>query len=93
MSMVTAEFAVLMRVRACNMLLRPAKRTKFHASNMRTFIVWPGLYDGTLGSCIYWLKKLSLEQKPIATCIYARIFHPSGKVKVFARNFDGLLLS
>ena len=35
-SMVTAEFAVLMRVRACNMLLRPAKRTKFHASNMRT---------------------------------------------------------
>ena len=35
-SMVTAEFPVLMRVRACNMLLRPAKRTKFHASNMRT---------------------------------------------------------
>ena len=34
--MVTAEFAVLMRVRECNMLLRPAKRTKFHASNMRT---------------------------------------------------------
>ena len=35
-SMVTAEFAVLMRVRACNMLLRPAKRTRFHSSNMRT---------------------------------------------------------
>ena len=34
--MVTTEFAVTMRVHACNMLLRLAKRTKFHASNMRT---------------------------------------------------------
>ena len=34
-SMVTVEFAVLMRMRACNML-RPAKRIKFQASNMRT---------------------------------------------------------
>ena len=35
-SMATTEFAVTMRVRACNMLLRLAKRTKFHTSNMRT---------------------------------------------------------
>ena len=66
MSMVKAEFAVLMRVRACNMLLRPAKRIKFHASNMRTKEMLDQMFDTVPTSCSNIIQHVEWSSNTVA---------------------------